>query len=521
MDIVAGSNKLFVWHHDGTYPVDSDGSGVTSGDFSRRGLYFAAAPSIADLDGGGKEIIGPSWGNQPNPGFSGDSMAVYVFDLAGNVKPGWPLPLPWSIWSSAAIGDLDNDGVQELVFATNGYPFYVMRANGTEWMDGDNDPLTTGVFKMLTMPFNYGTPAIADIDMNGQRDIVYGDFSGRLHVWRPDGSDLPGFPAVLAGNITSSAAVGFLDGPGDPFPEIVIATSVESLYVFNANGQRRPGFPVWMRTSATSRTPSPALADMNNDGFLDIVTAATNGGIWVWNRNGQLVAPWANIRYSLLTNGTSESSPIVADINGDGWHDVVMGDEAGRITALSGGTGAVLSGFPIQLEAEVKGTPAVCDCDADGKTEIVFSGWDRNLYVWDYDFPFAPNGPPPWPQFHHDAARSGFFSNPVFVDVSDDTPGGPVATLDFGMPWPNPATRMARATYAVPAEHDGDAYEIGVFDVNGRLVRSLDRGVARMGRHSLAWDLRGEDGSVAGNGVYFLRFRLGGETMSRKLVLMR
>jgi hypothetical protein len=52
-------------------------------------------------------------------------------------------------------------------------------------------------------------------------------------------------------------------------------------------------------------------------------------------------------------------------------------------------------------------------------------------------------------------------------------------------------------------------------------VRSLDRGVARMGRHSLAWDLRGEDGSVAGNGVYFLRFRLGGETMSRKLVLMR
>ena len=62
--------------------------------------------------------------------------------------------------------------------------------------------------------------------------------------------------------------------------------------------------------------------------------------------------------------------------------------------------------------------------------------------------------------------------------------------------------------------------EIGVFDVNGRLVRMLDRGVARSGRHSVEWDLRGEDGRPAGNGVYFLRFRLGAESASRKLVLM-
>src|SRR6476661_9584558 len=76
-----------------------------------------------------------------------------------------------------------------------------------------------------------------------------------------------------------------------------------------------------------------------------------------------------------------------------------------------------ISGFPIPLNGEVRGTPALCDCDGDGKTEIVLAGWDKNLYVWDYDFPFSPNGPPPWPQFHHDAMRTGFASNPVFVGV--------------------------------------------------------------------------------------------------------
>jgi hypothetical protein len=141
--------------------------------------------------------------------------------------------------------------------------------------------------------------------------------------------------------------------------------------------------------------------------------------------------------------------------------------------------------------------------------------------MWDYNFPFSPNGPPPWPQFHHDAARTGFFNNPVFVDVEEGPPAPPITAIEFAAPWPNPAVRQARTTFAIPAAHDGETYEIGVFDVNGRLVRMLDRGVARPGRHSVEWDLRGEDGRPAGNGVYFLRFRLGAESASRKLVLMQ
>ena len=90
-----------------------------------------------------------------------------------------------------------------------------------------------------------------------------------------------------------------------------------------------------------SKTPSPALADMDGDGYLDIVQASTGGGLYVWNRNGAIVnapnlTPWTNVRYSTLTAGSAECSPVVADINGDGWPDVVIGDVNGQLTAVSG-----------------------------------------------------------------------------------------------------------------------------------------------------------------------------------------
>src|SRR5678816_754292 len=146
---------------------------------------------------------------------------------------------------------------------------------------------------------------------------------------------------------------------------------------------------------------------MNNDGFLDLVLASTNGGIYVVNRNAQAILPWINIRYSARTSSASESSPIVADITGDGLPDVIMGGEDSRLCAF-GNNGQMLPGFPIVMDGEVRGTPAVCDCDGDGMSEIVFAGWDKLLHVWDYDFPFSPGRVPDWPQFHHDARRTGF-----------------------------------------------------------------------------------------------------------------
>jgi hypothetical protein len=509
MDIVAGSDLLYVWHPDGSSPVDADGSGSTPGDFTMQGSYYAAGPTIADLDGGTKEIIASTW----------NSQAVYAFDLAGQNKPGWPVTLADQTWSAVAVADLVGDGGKELVLGSNGYNVYAFHSNGTELLDGDNNPATVGIFKHLAGSFNIGTPALAPLLADGTHSIIFGGGDWLLHAWRANGSELPGFPVGLPGGVRSSVAVGSLDGTGGPL-SIVVAPLCDSLYVFQPNGARRPGFPVYCRMEATSRNPSPALADMDGDGYLDVVAASTTGGLYVWNRNGAIVPPWNNVRYSTLTTMSTECSPVVADINGDGHPDILIGEENGQLTALSGADASVLPGFPIQLSAEVKGSPAVCDCDGDGKTEIALAGWDKNVYLWDYDFPYSPGQNPPWPQFHHDPARTGYAGTPMVVG----TPEGPKAlpqALELAPPAPNPARGGTRFWYGVPAGHAGDLLELAVFDLSGRRVRLLQSGRAEAGRQSAAWDLRDASGAPAVPGVYFARLSLGAEVRSRKLVVVR
>src|SRR5262245_5296458 len=515
--VAAGSEVLYVINADGSAPVDADGAGATLGDFSTRGAYFAAGPSMGKLATGEQmSFVAPSW----------DSTALYVFDKNGQVRPGFPLVTPDAIWSSAAIADLNGDGQMEMAFGSNGNKFYVMRANGLEWLDGDSNPSTKGVFKVLGQPLNFGSPATADLDGDGLPEIIYGSFDGKLYAWKSNGANVPGFPLQTNGQITSSPAIGYLDGPGDTSPEIVFSTTAESLYVLSADGKRRPGWPVSARCNGTSRSPSPALADMNNDGFLDIVHLGTNGGVYVFNRNGTILAPWNNVRYAVSTSGASESSPVVADINGDGFPDIVCGGEEGQLMAFSGANASILPGFPIQLAGEIRGTPAVADVDQDGKSEIVLAGWDKNIYIWDYDFPFSPGKTPPWPQFHHDARRTGFASTPVFVGVEDGPNGGPgaVRTLEFAPPSPNPLrTGRGAATLdlAVPSTMSGGEYDLSIFDLSGRRVKRVDTGIAPVGRFSLKWDLRDDRGRPVDGGVYFVRFTLAGKSVSRKLVVLQ
>jgi hypothetical protein len=508
MDIVAGADVLYCWHADGTSPVDADGLGVTSGDFTTLGSYYAAGASVADLDGGGLEIIAPAW----------DSQAVYVFDTQGQVKPGWPFATGAGIWSSVAVGNLGGDSRKELVFGSNGTNLFALRSDGSEWIDGDANSSTTGVFKNLGTAYNYATPALADLDGDGWPEIVYGAFDGVLHAWHADGTNLPGFPVTIGGIITASVAIGYLDGSTDTQPEIVVPSGAgkDSLYVFKRDGGGRAGFPVYYRSAGSNRQPSPALADIDRDGFLDIVVAGTDGKLYVYNRNGVLDPNFTNVRFSSMTDAASECSPVVADVSGDGIPDIVIGDENGVLSAFSG-TGALLPGFPITLGAEVRGAPALCDCDGDGLSEIVVAGWDTRLYVWDYDFPFSPAGTPEWPQFHHDAMRTGFTWATRTVDTTEEAP----SVMQLQAPAPNPARSLMNLGYAVPAEGGGKLLEIAVFDLVGRKVRVLAQGPAVPGRFSARWDLRSSDGSPVRSGVYFVRMSLAGFRQARRFVVLR
>jgi flagellar hook assembly protein FlgD len=54
-----------------------------------------------------------------------------------------------------------------------------------------------------------------------------------------------------------------------------------------------------------------------------------------------------------------------------------------------------------------------------------------------------------------------------------------------------------------------DDVEVAVFDLSGRLVRTLRQGRLEAGTQNIAWDGRDDDGRPAAGGIYFVRLRAG------------
>lgn len=83
---------------------------------------------------------------------------------------------------------------------------------------------------------------------------------------------------------------------------------------------------------------------------------------------------------------------------------------------------------------------------------------------------------------------------------------------------PNPATGPAEVSFTLPAE--GRA-RLRVFDVAGRVVRTLVDGPMTAGAHSAVWDRANDAGDRTGPGVYFLRLDAAGGTSVRKVAVVK
>ena len=83
---------------------------------------------------------------------------------------------------------------------------------------------------------------------------------------------------------------------------------------------------------------------------------------------------------------------------------------------------------------------------------------------------------------------------------------------------PNPGREGTMLRFELASRAD---VEMAVYDVRGRLVRSVARGAFDPGSHSVRWDGRGEDGTPSAAGVYFYKLTANGASLARKMVLVR
>ena len=104
------------------------------------------------------------------------------------------------------------------------------------------------------------------------------------------------------------------------------------------------------------------------------------------------------------------------------------------------------------------------------------------------------------------------------LSIPDPAPDAPVAFALYPNT-PNPFARATTIRYAIPAASGGVPVSLRIFDLSGRLVRTLDSGRRDAGVHTAHWDGADGVGHALGGGIYFCRITAGPFAATRRLVL--
>ena len=172
----------------------------------------------------------------------------------------------------------------------------------------------------------------------------------------------------------SISAVGDVDGDG--YADIVANLSDElgTIYFYRGNGDGTFLNPVGYSLSDTNNTTSVALADINGDGKLDIITTQDSGRVSVLLANSGSATFRAPTSFAIAAGGITPTDLQIRDLNGDGVLDLVTADSGSNsISVLLGNSnGSFSSGRSYAIGASTTGI-AIQDYNGDGIMDIAAS----------------------------------------------------------------------------------------------------------------------------------------------------
>ena len=240
--------------------------------------------------------------------------------------------------------------------------------NGVLRIDGKGEIL----FEYATGKGSFNRPAAADIDGDGEAEIVQATHGGEVHcingkgqfIWKTDLKDiLYDFGSVVISDIDQ-----------DDKKEIFINAIEGNLYCLNYDGSLK-----W-KIYAEPRACSPAVGDIDGDGNAEIVYGTDVGKIFCLNNKGEYL--WHS---EIFGRAVGRSAPFLADLNNDGRYEVLMPHSSDSpdpgILCLDAQNGKFLWKGGTKMQNYI-GT-SIVDLDRDGKYEVMVVDKGNTVSVYE------------------------------------------------------------------------------------------------------------------------------------------
>lgn len=359
--------------------------------------------------------------------------------------PGFPLSFgsntTYKPMRGLALADLNNDGADEIILCHN---------EEINVIDGQGNVLWT---QALVGGMAQYPAAVGDINNDENLEIValtaYGNARGGINVFDANGNVIL---ATVTNNNPLICAPVLADINNDSELEIIFcgrgkasASISAGIHAWNLQGEEMEGFPFELPSTPAF---TPTVADIDNDGSLEIFASTTSALYCISHTGEQLYTVESNDSYKY-----SYQSPLVVDFEGDGnwslvgachgdnpnhyvrdaltgeyhtgWPKPVSywtysaptvvknGDECAIFMGVSGEgnvfyqydiEGNVAPGFPLNLTSGIEGFITVADIDGDNENEIItdfnlMDGSEGFIRAWEMDgtevtegFPLRPQG---------------------------------------------------------------------------------------------------------------------------------
>ncbi len=270
----------------------------------------------------------------------------------------------------------------------------------------------------------YSVPSLADWNNDLLKDLIVGEGSpspAKVRIYLNVGTEAePQFDSYLyaqsngadltcppSGCLGCFPRVVYWDG--DDRKDLLVGQSDGMVKVFlNVGTDEAPTFDggMLLRVGAGNASAldvgyraTPDVADWNRDGLIDLVAGAYDGAVHIYFNSNEdetlppqfsLSTPAGDLAQedgmTLLVPG-GRSSPVVADFNGDGLNDLLVGNTNGQLLfypgseiellpAFSGYTPVTSQGVPIDLPGSPRSRPSVCHWTGDGHFGPRDGYWD-------------------------------------------------------------------------------------------------------------------------------------------------